>query len=64
MKNSESMFQSCIICEEEKKQGIFLYTSFICQECETGILQTETSDPIYHYYLDKLKMITLPQSFL
>ncbi|MFS0784120.1 sigma factor G inhibitor Gin [Bacillus sp. 1P06AnD] len=63
MKRKGKSLQHCIICEEEKKQGFFLYTSFICDECENGILAAETSDPMYKYYLEKLKSVTHTQSF-
>jgi hypothetical protein len=55
--------ETCIICEEMKYKGIHLYTRFICTDCEKDILQTETDDPKYHYYLKKLKKITTPEIY-
>ncbi|MDQ0273126.1 sigma factor G inhibitor Gin [Cytobacillus purgationiresistens] len=55
--------KSCIICEETKTQGIHLYTSFICTDCEKDLIATETNDPKYKYYLNKLKKINTPEIF-
>jgi hypothetical protein len=53
----------CVICEEGKDKGIYLYKSFICMDCERDLIITETSDPKYKYYLQKLKKITTPEIF-
>ena len=53
----------CVICEEGKEKGIHLYQSFICMECEKDLIVTETNDPKYKYYLQKLKKITTPEIF-
>ncbi|QFT87097.1 Inhibitor of sigma-G Gin [Bacillus sp. THAF10] len=53
----------CIVCEEEKKRGIHLYTEFICTECETAMLQTDVKDPLYKFYLQQLKKITIPKIY-
>jgi Inhibitor of sigma-G Gin len=53
----------CVICEEGKDRGIHLYKSFICMDCEKDLIITETNDPKYKYYLQKLKKITTPEIF-
>ncbi|NRD77445.1 sigma factor G inhibitor Gin [Bacillus sp. BRMEA1] len=55
--------ETCVICEHLKPRGIHLYTSFICTECETDLIQTDTDDPRYKYFLNKLKKITTPEIF-
>ncbi|MFC0274240.1 sigma factor G inhibitor Gin [Metabacillus herbersteinensis] len=52
--------ETCIVCEEEKALGIHLYTSFICVECEKSLINTETSDPMYQYFLRKLQRVKTP----
>ncbi|PGT90979.1 sigma factor G inhibitor Gin [Bacillus sp. AFS040349] len=52
--------ETCIICDKEKATGIHLYTSFICVECEKNITNTQTSDPKYQYYLEKLRRVKNP----
>lgn len=55
--------EHCTVCEEIKLKGIHLYASFICIDCEKDILITDTNDPKYKYYLQKLKKITTPEIF-
>jgi hypothetical protein len=52
--------EECIICEKQKDKGIHLYTSFICRECEHKITNAKTSDPMYRYYINKLKKVNRP----
>ncbi|MDQ0414941.1 hypothetical protein J2S25_003151 [Mesobacillus stamsii] len=52
--------ETCAICEQTKTAGIHLYTSFICTDCETIMIKTETSDPQYKYYVEKLRKVTRP----
>ena len=51
MELKKQMGESCIICDNIKVEGIHLYGSFICQECEKNIINTNTSDSKYQYYL-------------
>jgi hypothetical protein len=55
--------EACVICEEQKDKGIHLYTSFICTKCEQDIIMTDTNDPKYKYFLNKLRKITAPGIF-
>lgn len=49
--------EKCIICEQEKKMGIHLYTSFICNDCEREMVKTDTDDPKYKFYIEQMKVI-------
>ncbi len=51
-----TIYERCGICEEEKKDGIHLYTMFICCECEHNMIHTEPREEKYNYYLRKLKI--------
>jgi len=53
--------ETCVICGGLKRQGIHLYTSFICTDCERDLIQTDTTDPKYKFYLQKLKKVTTPE---
>lgn len=53
----KSLGETCIICDKKKDTGIHLYTSFICIECEKEMTSTQTSDPKYQYYLEKLRIV-------
>jgi hypothetical protein len=50
--------ETCIICEQPKEKGIHLYTKFICCDCEKDMIQTDTDNPKYRFYLKQLKKIT------
>ena len=50
--------ETCVICEQTKLKGIHLYTSFICTDCESDLITTDTSHPKYNYFLKQLKKIT------
>ncbi|MCD7036621.1 sigma factor G inhibitor Gin [Metabacillus sp. GX 13764] len=55
-----NQLESCIVCEEKKPEGIHLYTSFICHECEAEMVRTKTDEPRYSYFIDKLKRVKTP----
>ncbi|MCU5380342.1 sigma factor G inhibitor Gin [Bacillus cereus] len=47
----------CIVCEAERKEGIYVYNNLICYECEKDMVNTETNDPKYIYYLKQLRKL-------
>ncbi|AZJ18275.1 carnitine--CoA ligase [Bacillus wiedmannii] len=47
----------CIVCETERKEGIYVYNNLICYECEKDMVNTETNDPKYIYYLKQLRKL-------
>ncbi|KFN01046.1 carnitine--CoA ligase [Bacillus clarus] len=47
----------CIVCEKKREDGIHVHNSFICDECEHDMVNTETNDPKYIYYLTQLRKI-------
>lgn len=55
--------ETCVVCEQTKMAGIHLYTSFICTECESIMIKTDTSDPQYKYYVEKLRKVTNPEIY-
>ncbi|MBA9029210.1 hypothetical protein HNP81_004573 [Peribacillus huizhouensis] len=59
-KNTE---ETCIVCDQVKDDGIHLYTSFICKQCELDMIGTETDDPRYKYYLQRLKKVKTPEIY-
>lgn len=54
--------ETCIVCEQLKEKGIHLYTSFICEDCEKDMVVTDTNDPKYKYYIERLKIVTYKQN--
>lgn len=55
--------EQCIVCHVDKEVGIHLYTSFICTECENEMVHTETNDPLYRIFIQRLKKVNTPQIF-
>lgn len=52
----------CIVCENRKDDGIHVQMSFICDDCERDMVETETNDPKYIYYLKQLRKIQISYS--
>jgi hypothetical protein len=61
--NAKAVGECCIVCSEEKRIGIHLYTSFICYECEREMVETETSDPLYKLFVQRLKKVNTPEIY-
>lgn len=61
--NDKLYGETCIICEEHKTKGFHLYHSFICLNCENEIVQTNTNDPKYQYFIEKLKKAANPKIY-
>jgi hypothetical protein len=55
--------ETCVICEQMKQKGIHLYTSFICIDCERDLIETDSSNPKYKYFLKQLRKIKTPEIF-
>ncbi|PGK42151.1 carnitine--CoA ligase [Bacillus anthracis] len=53
----KSQNEVCIVCETERKEGIYVYNKLICYECEKDMVKTETNDPKYIYYLKQLRKL-------
>ncbi|HET7656858.1 MAG TPA: sigma factor G inhibitor Gin [Bacillales bacterium] len=47
--------ETCLICEEKKEVGIHICDRFICDSCERKLVNTDTGDAHYAYYLKKLR---------
>ncbi|KOS31096.1 carnitine--CoA ligase [Bacillus anthracis] len=46
-----------MVCETERKEGIYVYNNLIWNECEKDMVNTETDDPKYIYYLKQLRKL-------
>lgn len=61
--DSKKQGEICVVCEEKKQLGIHLYTSFICTDCEKVLINTDTDDPRYMFFINQLKKATKPEIF-
>lgn len=54
--------ETCLICEERKQIGIHICHQFICQSCEQKLVQADTGDEAYAYYLKKLRKLRVVET--
>jgi hypothetical protein len=47
---------TCIICNLEKPEGIFILSEFICDDCEAEIVRTDVQDEKYPFFIHQLKV--------
>ncbi|RIW29892.1 sigma factor G inhibitor Gin [Bacillus salacetis] len=63
LNTEKTVRETCIVCSQEKATGIHLYTSFVCIDCEKDMVCTETNNPQYKYFVERLKKVNTPQIF-
>ncbi|ETT74981.1 sigma-G inhibitor, Gin [Paenibacillus sp. FSL R7-277] len=51
--------QACIICGQEKEEGIVIVSHFICEDCESEMVRTEAEDVKYNFFINRMKKINL-----
>lgn len=52
----------CIICEQHKKEGIYIVSEFICESCEAEMVHTDVKDDKYHFFIHQMKQIGLQRN--
>ncbi|EGL19707.1 sigma factor G inhibitor Gin [Paenibacillus chitinolyticus] len=52
----------CIVCGEEKQEGIQIASEFICDACEAEIVRTDVMDVKYSFFIRQLKQIFYKQN--
>ncbi len=55
----ENKEMSCIICGQLKPRGIVVISQFICENCETEMVQTDVQDAKYPFFIRQMKQIWL-----
>jgi hypothetical protein len=53
----ECLEMPCIICGHLKTNGIRILSEFICESCETEMVQTDVQDVKYPYFIHQMKQI-------
>ncbi|MBD2848337.1 sigma factor G inhibitor Gin [Paenibacillus sp. IB182496] len=53
---------TCIICGNEKQDGIRIVTEFICESCEAEMVNTDVQDAKYPFFIHRLKQIWLQKN--
>lgn len=49
--------KSCVICEQEKPEGIAIYEKWLCLSCELEIVKTDMKDPKYPFFIQQMRQI-------
>ena len=47
----------CMICGQEKTEGIVIVDQFICSGCEQEMVHTEVNDAKYPFFIHQLKRL-------
>jgi uncharacterized protein (DUF983 family) len=47
----------CIICEQPKLYGIMICSEFICEDCESEMIQTDVLDEKYPFFIHQMRQI-------
>lgn len=48
---------TCIICGQQRQEGIMIISEFICGECETEMIRTDVKDAKYPFFIHQMKRI-------
>lgn len=49
----------CMICEQQKEQGIMILSEFICDDCEAEMVHTDVKDEKYPFFIRQMRRISL-----
>lgn len=48
---------TCIICEQQKQEGIVIISEFICDSCEAEMVRTDVKDAKYPFFIHRMRRI-------
>jgi hypothetical protein len=49
--------RSCIVCGNERDEGISIWNAFICNTCEQEMVHTEVMDEKYSFFVERMRNI-------
>ena len=55
--HSEPEELTCIICEQQRKEGIVICGQLICEQCEQEMLHTDVLDEKYPFFITQMKRV-------
>lgn len=47
----------CIVCTEAKIEGMMIWSSFICRECEEEMVKTEVHEEKYPFFIKQMRKL-------
>ncbi|SDI11192.1 Inhibitor of sigma-G Gin [Alteribacillus persepolensis] len=57
MNNQKIQGERCVLCDQEKKEGIHILEAFLCKECERELVKLEPEHPTYAEKIKKLRKL-------
>lgn len=55
---------ACVVCERVGSEGIHVLSRFICADCEWEMVNTPVEDDLYHYFIERLRILWLDMAWL
>lgn len=55
----EAALRSCIVCGNDRKDGLEIWGEFICRECESEMVHTDVQDEKYPFFIQQMRQIWL-----
>lgn len=55
-------YRNCIVCDQEEPEGIFIFDSFVCRNCEAEMIKTDTAEDKYMFFIKQMRQIWLKQN--
>ncbi|MNI00369.1 Inhibitor of sigma-G Gin [compost metagenome] len=47
----------CMICNQQKQEGIRIVSEFICEACEKEMIETDAQDVRYLFFVRQMKQL-------
>lgn len=47
----------CIVCTKVKSEGMNIWSSFICRDCEQEMVQTEVHEEKYPFFIKQMRKL-------
>lgn len=55
----EPIMRECIVCGNHRMNGIAIIDQFICEHCETEMVNTDVLDEKYPFFIHQMRRIWL-----
>ncbi|WP_027415740.1 sigma factor G inhibitor Gin [Aneurinibacillus terranovensis] len=54
--------EHCIVCGKQGTEGLFIFNSFVCKNCEQEMVATDACDDKYLYFIKQMRQIWMKQN--
>ena len=49
--------EACMICQQQRPEGLHICGEFICVECEREMINTDVRDAKYPFFIHQMKQV-------